>query len=198
MPALVDSTAPLLRRRSTRLSRKDEPNKCKTEYLVMPSTWDDKVPCCVVKRCHHDEQKPDLNESRDCNDTEPETESENDVSSDASSDAGSEHSLPVCEDHHDQVFHPLHKRRYPFLKPSSGDVDILPMRQHKCCENDDSVAGVIESEVSSEGCLEMMDAIECTVPSSSSFTWFRINYVLVMSAIMLADGLQGAFVSHAF
>jgi hypothetical protein len=59
----------------------------------------------------------------------------------------------------------------------------------------DSMGDVVEFEASSTACSEMLEdkrvQPENEYMMSSSFTWFRINYVLVMSAIMLADGLQG-------
>jgi hypothetical protein len=62
--------------------------------------------------------------------------------------------------------------------------------------SDESVGDVIESEASSTACSEQLEEERdssqvCASVSNSSFMWFRINYVLVMSAIMLADGLQG-------
>jgi hypothetical protein len=61
--------------------------------------------------------------------------------------------------------------------------------------SDESV-GDVESEAASAACSEQLEqekesSTVCASASSSSFTWFRINYVLVVSAIMLADGLQG-------
>lgn len=144
---------------------------------------------CEVHPCivHHDILVPSRKQSRresNCtHDTEPETEPENDS-------LDSEHSL-VCHEHR-EIYQAIHVRRlhHP-LKPSEGNVDILPMPF-----SDESVGDVVESEASSTACSEQLEEERYSSHvgesvSSSSFTWFRINYVLVMSAIMLADGLQG-------
>lgn len=165
-------------RRSHQSERDDEHSELKHKIR---SAWE--VHPCIV---HHD--IPARKQSRrgsDCTyETEPETEPENDVSD-------SEYSL-VCQDHRD-LFTAIHARRHHHpLKPSEGNVDILPMPP----QSDDSVGDVIESEASSTACSEQLEEERDSVDvhsseSNSSFTWFRINYVLVMSAIMLADGLQG-------
>jgi hypothetical protein len=147
------------------------------------SSWE-MHPCIV----HHDILVPSRKQSRRGSDytceTEPETEPENDLSD-------SERSL-VCQEHR-EIYQSIHVRRHHHhpLKPSEGNVDILPMPF-----SDESVGDVIESEASSTACSEQLEEERdssqvCASVSNSSFMWFRINYVLVMSAIMLADGLQG-------
>ena len=165
-----------------RHSQEDEPRINNDLKHKIRSSWE--VHPCIV---HHDILVPSRKQSRRGSDfareTEPETEPENDSSA-------SEHSL-VCQEHR-EIYQAIHVRRHHHpLKPSEGNVDILPMPF-----SDESVGDVVESEASSTACSEQLEeerdsSDACASESSSSFTWFRINYVVVMSAIMLADGLQG-------
>ena len=147
------------------------------------SSWE--VHPCIV---HHDILVPSRKHSRrgsDCTcETEPETEPEND-----SCGFGT---FTACQEQR-EIYQSIHVRRHQHhpLKPSEGNVEILPMPF-----SDESVGDVIESEAASTACSEQLEEEKdssnvCASVSSSSFTWFRINYVLVVSAIMLADGLQG-------
>jgi hypothetical protein len=179
---LTNKTSPC--RRNMRHSQDDESHDIHNELKhKIRSSWE-MHPCIV----HHDILVPSRKQSRRGSDytceTEPETEPENDLSD-------SERSL-VCQEHR-EIYQSIHVRRHHHhpLKPSEGNVDILPMPF-----SDESVGDVIESEASSTACSEQLEEERdssqvCASVSNSSFTWFRINYVLVMSAIMLADGLQG-------
>ncbi len=178
--ALTDATSP--HRRNMLHSQEDEPRINNDLKHKIRSSWE--VHPCIV---HHDILVPSRKQSRRGSDfareTEPETEPEIDSSP-------SEHSL-VCQEHR-EIYQAIHVRRHHHpLKPSEGNVDILPMPF-----SDESVGDVVESEASSTACSEQLEeerdsSDACAGESSSSFTWFRINYVVVMSAIMLADGLQG-------
>lgn len=177
---MIDATATRRRKIRRSHSHDDERDDISTDLKTKRGTWERLHPCVV----HHN--KKTLKESDYSSETEPETEPENDIS--FSSDEGSESSILLCREHR-EVYNAIHVRRSTFLKPSTGDVEIIPMPKP-----DEHMGDAIESEASSttsqlEEERAPPDIDECVW--SSSFTWFRINYVLVMSAIMLADGLQG-------
>jgi len=176
---MIDSTTASLRRKIRRTRSHDDDNDLKTKCR---GSW--RNPCIVLHQNNDkSSRKALLLEQTDC--SESETEPENDVY--YSSDDGSDAPF-ICPEHRG-IFNAVHVRRSHFLKPSSGDVEIVPMPSA-------SMGHGIEFESSSTTCSEQLEE-ERAPPdidgcvSSSSFTWFRINYVLVMSAIMLADGLQG-------
>lgn len=184
---LTDAASP--RRRKIRHSRVDERDDNDTDLKrkATRGTWEGIHQCIAHHHCDN-KRKALVGETTDCSDTEP----ENDIS--FSSDDASEDSL-LGDVEHVGIYNAIHVRRSNFLKPSSGDVEIIPMPKP-----DEAMGHVIESEASSTTCSEQLEEerappdmdSECEgVSLSSSFTWFRINYVLVMSAIMLADGLQG-------
>lgn len=90
--------------------------------------------------------------------------------------------------YHLELHNAIHVRRSRFLKPSSGDVEIVPMMlESEASSEASSTATAASEQLGEERAPPDIDERE----SNSSFMWFRINYVLVMSAIMLADGLQG-------
>lgn len=151
-------------------------------------SWEEGLhrPCIV----HHNDKtvlssKPFLEQTPDC------SESETDIS--YSSDEGCEDHL-ICREHLG-VYSAIHVRRSKFLKPSTGDVEVIPM-----VPSSDS----IEPKPKSTSCLHppkdesAPPDIDDKPVLCSSFTWFRIYYVLVMSAIMLADGLQGKSTQYRF
>lgn len=185
MPALLDASSPL--RRNASHCNDDERDGTHLKRKTKRGTWEG-VHHCVVH--HHDDRFPQQEAARasDCSETDVETEPENDVF--LSSDEESE-DLFLCREHAN-VFNAIHVRRSNFLKPSTGDVEIVPMMPSP----DHAMGHAIGPETSSTTCSEQLENEKASAdvdacPSSSSFTWFRINYVLVMSAIMLADGLQG-------
>ncbi len=170
------------RRANTRHSQEDEHQDNKNDFKrKIRNSWEVEHPCIV----HRSILVPPRKHSRrgsDCTcETEPETEPENDS---WDSECAYQEQL--------EMYQYIHKRRHQHhpLKPSEGNVEIISMSF-----SDESV-GDVKSEAASAAYSEQLEEEKessnvCESASSSSFTWFRINYVLVVSAIMLADGLQG-------
>jgi hypothetical protein len=153
---------------------------------VIQGTWKHVSAC----NCAH--------ENKDCPEraTDSETETETDVSiiSDDGEDPGP---IPACQQQEASFYNALP----PQEQHDEGLHAIFPFTERKLFQSirrksvqfitDQTEVTESETSFTMPYIVYDEDPAPPTRPPASSFLLFRINYIIVMVAIMLADGLQG-------
>jgi hypothetical protein len=159
---------------------------CQTHFDVFLGVWKHIYECS----CVHD----DKNSSEKGHPTHSGTETDVSIKSDDTEDA---EPSPTCQQQ-ERLFHDALPKQE---QQDEGNHDVFPFADRKLSpyirqksvqlieDEIDVTASETSSTTSSIVCDE--DPVPLDEPPASSFLLFRINYIIVMVAIMLADGLQG-------